>query len=152
MKKIEIDIEGRVFTAVLNEEKAPRTCAAVLSILPVSGEVWQGRWSGDCIYLILKPAITKEILLTEGTMSRIYGRKGDVVFFDGRNPEAVPGHNDFQEFFFVYGDVAQYRFPWGDEVCNLFARIKEDQLEEFEAIGEDVWKNGRKKVTVRLKE
>ena len=37
--------------AVFEDERAPRTCAAVRKILPLSGKLIQARWSGEAAWL-----------------------------------------------------------------------------------------------------
>jgi hypothetical protein len=37
--------------AVFEEERAPKTCAAVRKILPLSGKLIQARWSGEAAWL-----------------------------------------------------------------------------------------------------
>ena len=42
-RRIEIEIEGTKIVAGLLEEEAPRTCAAILTVLPFEGELFSLR-------------------------------------------------------------------------------------------------------------
>ena len=48
-KQIEIQIGEETFIADLLDHKAPRTCAAILSILPHEGITYHQFWSGNGI-------------------------------------------------------------------------------------------------------
>lgn len=46
MLNIELELEGIVAPAVLFDDKAPKTCAAVRALLPIEDRTIQVRWSG----------------------------------------------------------------------------------------------------------
>ncbi|NIP37366.1 MAG: DUF3830 family protein, partial [Thermoplasmata archaeon] len=46
-KKIEIQIGETTFVADLLDKKAPKTCEAILSILPHESVTWHQFWSGS---------------------------------------------------------------------------------------------------------
>ncbi len=53
MTTIRIVAAGLEFTAHLDEELAPETCAAFCSLLPLSGKLLQARWSGESAWMPL---------------------------------------------------------------------------------------------------
>ncbi|MGA2664176.1 MAG: DUF3830 family protein [Nitrososphaerales archaeon] len=53
-RKLLLDLDGVTATASLFEERAPKTCEAVWSILPVSGRSIHANWSGREVMLHLE--------------------------------------------------------------------------------------------------
>lgn len=60
VKQIEIEIRDVTFVAVLLEDMAPKTCNAILSILPFEGVGYHQFWSGPSIQ-IHSPILEKMI-------------------------------------------------------------------------------------------
>ena len=56
MPLIKITVGEHVFKARLEEEKAPKTCAAFLQRLPLSARLIQARWSGEAGWVPLGAA------------------------------------------------------------------------------------------------
>ncbi len=50
---IRIDVGGLVFEARFEEERAPKTCAALRRLLPLTGHLLQARWSGEAAWMPL---------------------------------------------------------------------------------------------------
>ena len=50
---ITITVGDQTFTGVLEEERAPATCAAFLKILPLRAQLLQARWSGEAAWVPL---------------------------------------------------------------------------------------------------
>jgi uncharacterized protein DUF3830 len=51
---LRITVSGQLeFTARLEQERAPQTCAAFLASLPFSGKIIQTRWSGEAAWIPL---------------------------------------------------------------------------------------------------
>ena len=67
-KQIEIQIGDEVFVADLLDKKAPRTCAAFLSILPHEGVTYHQFWSGSGLQ-VHDPTLKK---MAEETGGRAY--------------------------------------------------------------------------------
>lgn len=136
-----------MFTLELLEKDAPVTCKAVLSALPLEGEVSQVRWSGGALMVRFPNLLREELGIENGT---IYGAQGDVMFIDFRRPGYVSGKN-YQQFFIVYQkEGAQFRGWDGNEIVNRFAKIK-DNLDELAKVGDRVWKTGPKKFAIKAK-
>jgi hypothetical protein len=53
MRHLAIEVGSRRFVARLEEEAAPRTCAAFLKMLPFSNQVIHSRWSGEAVWVPL---------------------------------------------------------------------------------------------------
>ncbi len=156
-RKIELEVEGSVFTAELLETDAPVTCKRVLEVLPVEGEAVQCRWSGGALFVICPALLREKLDIENGT---IYGAQGDVLFIDFRRPGYMidrglrqrppyPPDMNYQEFFVVYSkEGAQFRGWDGPEIPNRFAKIKDD-LDSLEETGERIWKTGIKRIAIR---
>ena len=50
---IRIEVGGLRFEARLEEERAPKTCAALRHLLPLTGHLLQARWSGESAWMPL---------------------------------------------------------------------------------------------------
>jgi len=50
---IRISVGDLVFSARLERERAPATVAALLRLLPLSGQLLQARWSGEAVWMPL---------------------------------------------------------------------------------------------------
>ncbi len=50
---IDIHVSDLHLTALLEHEAAPRTCAALLALLPLHGRLLQARWSGESAWVPL---------------------------------------------------------------------------------------------------
>jgi hypothetical protein len=50
---IRVTVGDLVFTGVLEQERAPATCAAFLKLLPLRGHLIQARWSGEAAWMPL---------------------------------------------------------------------------------------------------
>ena len=53
MTQLRITIANKVFSARLESEKAPKTCAAFSKRLPFEGKIVHVRWSGEAVWIPL---------------------------------------------------------------------------------------------------
>ena len=53
MNKLRITVGELEFVARMEEEEAPKTCAAFLKLLPFSNKIIQARWSGESAWIPL---------------------------------------------------------------------------------------------------
>jgi hypothetical protein len=134
VKKLEIKIDGSVFLATILEEQAPKTCKAVLNLLPLEGEVFHATWSGDMLFYKCHEIPTK----LEPENQTAYPSRGDVAL-----------NSNLKEIHIVYGQ-AQLRARFGPAPDNIFARITEN-LKDLEEIGKRIHREGAKKITVKLR-
>lgn len=51
MTKVKVTIAGVEFNAVLEEEKAPKTCEVFRKMLPLKNKVIHVRWSGEAVWI-----------------------------------------------------------------------------------------------------
>lgn len=145
-KQIEIEIGGVTFVANLLDKKAPKTCAAISSILPHEGVTYHQFWSGNGIQVhdeTLKK-MKKEFGLWPsdnfpdyGENPSIFGCPGDVGFYP-------VGHG----IFISYGKTRFYGPPEGVEPTYIFAEIKEN-LDKLEEIGRRIGRHGQQKIVFR---
>jgi hypothetical protein len=133
VKKLEIKIDESVFSATVLEERAPKTCKAVLDLLPLKGDVFHATWSGDMLFF-KNPEIPAKL---EPENQTVYPSRGDVGI-----------NSTLKEIQIIYGQ-AQLRARFGPAPDSLFARITEN-LNELEKIGKRIHREGAKKITVRL--
>ena len=52
-RRIRITVGDLVLTGVLEEERAPATCAAFIKLLPLHAQLIQARWSGEAAWVPL---------------------------------------------------------------------------------------------------
>jgi hypothetical protein len=134
VKKLEIKIDDSVFLATILEEQAPKTCKAVLNLLPLEGEVFHATWSGDMLFYKCHEIPTK----LEPENQTAYPSRGDVAL-----------NSNLKEIHIVYGQ-AQLRARFGPAPDNLFARITEN-LKDLEEMGKRIHREGAKKIAVKLR-
>ena len=128
INEIEIQIGDKVFIAELMHDKAPKTCAAFESILPLESVTWHQFWSGQglqCHDLRLKQMARDNNMWPNadfpdyGENPSIYGSAGEVGFYP-------IGHG----LFITYGRCRFFGALDGVEPTYIFAKIK-DNIEEL---------------------
>ena len=139
-KQIEIEIAGEVFVADLLDNRAPKTCKAILSILPHESPIWHQFWSGSGLQVhdstLAKMAEDAGLWPTSnfpdyGENPSIYGCPGDVGFY-----------------VITYGKSRFFGPPEGVEPTYIFAEIKQD-LDKLKQIGRKIGREGADKVIIR---
>jgi hypothetical protein len=130
--------------AELLEDQAPKTCAAVLSALPQSGESHHATYSGSEVVLILDRII--DVGQENATIMVI---PGDVAFttFEGGKIFGFP--DTFSEIAVFYARDAIPSMPSGPVPMNIFGRITEG-FDEFAAVCRQMRRTGVKPLTVEL--
>ena len=145
-KQIEIEIGGITFVADLLDKRAPKTCKAILSILPHETVTWHQFWSGSGLQIhddILKQMAKDHGLWPTdnfpdyGENPSIFGCPGDVGFYP-------VGHG----IFITYGKSRFYGPPEGVEPTYIFAEIKQD-LDKLQAMGREIGRHGQKEASIR---
>jgi hypothetical protein len=108
------------FTARLEEELAPKTCAAIRRLLPLEGELCQARWSGESAWVPLGDLETG--IGPENASS--YPAPGELLLYPGGLSET--------EILFPYGATC-FASKMGQLAGNHFATIVEgrDDLSEL---------------------
>src|SRR6187455_2087471 len=109
------------FEARLEEEKAPKTCAKFLSLLPWKSQIIHVRWSGEGCWIPLG-----DLDLGLGYENHTsYPAPGDVLLYPGGISET--------EFLLAYGSVA-FASKMGQLAGNYFLTITEGR-ENLSALG-----------------
>jgi len=146
LKEIEIQIGDKVFVAEMLWDKAPKTCAAFESILPLESVTWHQFWSGQglqCHDERLKQMKKDAGLWPNADFPdysenpSIFGSAGEVGFYP-------IGHG----LFITYGKCRFYGPPEGVEPTYIFAKIK-DNLDELFQLGREIGRKGEKKLILR---
>jgi hypothetical protein len=146
IKEIEIQIGEKLFIAELLPEKAPKTVAAFLSILPLESVTWHQFWSGQglqCHDLRLKQMARDNGLWPTADFPdytenpSIYGSAGEVGFYP-------IGHG----LFITYGKCRFYGPPEGVEPTYIFAKIN-NKLDELYELGKQIGRKGEQKIILR---
>jgi len=130
---VRITVGSLRFTARLEEERAPKTCAAFLAVLPFRNKLLQARWSGEAAWIPL----------------------GDLEFgvsFENHTSDPAPGQillypggQSETEILFPYG-IARFASKFGALAGNHFITIIEG-AEQFGTLGERVQWEGAQDIT-----
>lgn len=156
---ITITLQSRGVTARarLLEDAAPRTCAAVWDALPLSGQVFHGKYARNEIYTLLPAFAERDPGKENTTITPIpgdvcwFGFSGDELGNPAYGYETEEEHRaqtsivDLAVFYgrnnlLINGDV-------GWVPGNVFATITEG-LEEMAAACQDVWMGGARGETL----
>jgi hypothetical protein len=114
MMLIRITVGPFTFTAKLEEESAPRTCAAFRALLPYRQKLIHARWSGEACWIPLG-----EFDLGVGFENHTsHPSRGDMLFYPGGISET--------EILFAYGS-ASFAAKIGQLAGNHFLTIVEGQ-------------------------
>jgi hypothetical protein len=137
--------EGVQARAVLLEEQAPRTCAAVWSQLPILVSAGHGAYSGTIVGVRLDPAV---IVSEEHATTCV--QTGDVMFthYDADTRHGYP--SALSEIYWAYDRYARPHVPgqWVPAIANVFARIVGEPT-DFYAVCRRVQTEGLKRVEIR---
>jgi hypothetical protein len=117
------------FTARLEEEKAPRTVAALRQLLPLDSELVQARWSGESAWVPLGWELELDLGPENATT---YPAAGELLLYPGGFSEV--------EILFPYG-ATNFASKMGQLAGNHFATI-ESGRERLPELGETVLRRG----------
>jgi Protein of unknown function (DUF3830) len=130
--------------AVLLWDKAPLTCAAVVNLLPVSGNSHHAIYSGsECVYLL------PELLQIEKEHATSQVSKGQVAFAWLAAGSAYGVEHDLAEICWFYDIDAQPRMWEGPVDVNVFAEIR-DSAAEFYAMCRRMRREGVKPIRIEV--
>ena len=111
-RRLAIEVGSYRFVARLEEQAAPRTCAAFLKMLPFSNQVIHVRWSGEAVWVPLADFDTG--LDYENHTS--HPSRGDVLLYPGGFSET--------EILFAYGSCS-FASKMGQLAGNHFLTVVE---------------------------
>jgi hypothetical protein len=130
MRHLAIEVGSRRFVARLEEEAAPRTCAAFLKMLPFSTPVSHSRWSGEAVWVPLADFDTG--LDFENHTS--HPSRGDVLLYPGGFSET--------EILFAYGSC-RFASKMGQLAGNHFLTVVEGSEQLMDMGREVLWKGAQ---------
>jgi hypothetical protein len=113
--------EDAAVTAVLLEDQAPRTCAAVWAHLPSSGFARHGIYSGSEVYALWERPF---VVHPENQTSDVL--PGDIGYYYQPGGVTYGFPNDLCEICWFYDRDAVPSMPRGPIQINLFARMVGD--------------------------
>lgn len=130
MRHLAIDVGPFHFVARLEEQAAPRTCAAFLALLPFTNQVIHSRWSGEAVWVPLGDFDTG--LEFENHTS--HPSRGDVLLYPAGLSET--------EILFAYGSSC-FASKMGQLAGNHFLTVVEG-TEQLMDMGRTVlWKGAQ---------
>ncbi|KAB2966715.1 DUF3830 family protein [Zoogloea sp.] len=130
MRHLAIEVGSRRFVARLEEEAAPKTCAAFLKMLPFSNQVIHSRWSGEAVWVPLADFDTG--LDFENHTS--HPSRGDVLLYPGGFSET--------EILFAYGSC-RFASKMGQLAGNHFLTVVEGADQLMDMGREVLWKGAQ---------
>jgi len=156
---LDVTLERRGVTAVakLLDDEAPRTAAAIWDALPLSGQVYHGKYARNEIYNLV-PAFAETEPGSENTT--VTPIPGDLCYFafsadqlgtpshgydEGQGPGALTSIIDLAVFYGRNNLLLNGDQGWVPG--NVFASIVEG-LDEFAAACQDIWMGGARGETL----
>ncbi|MCC6629714.1 MAG: DUF3830 family protein [Chloroflexi bacterium] len=131
--------------AVLLEEAAPRTCAAVWAQLPLAITAGHGAYSGTIVGVRLDPSV---IVGEENATTCV--QTGDVMFthYEPHSRHGYPA--GLSEIYWAYDRYARPHVPgqWVPAIANVFARMTGDPT-DFYAVCRRILQEGLKRIDIR---
>jgi hypothetical protein len=140
--RLSFDGTDAACVATMLWEAAPRTCAAVVGLLPIRAMVHQAIYSGSESVLVL-PQLLK--LDKENATSDV--RRGDLAFIWIAAGSSYGITEDFAELCWFYDHDARPSMWEGPALVNVFARIVEP-ADAFYAMCRRIRREGVKPLTV----
>lgn len=111
MRFLEVDLDGTVVRALLNEKGAPKTCEAIWNSLPFEGRAIHAIASGDMFRMLDKAPMPKDL---EIESQNTFQRPGAVVYLPA-----------IQEIAFCY-NIARFQGRTGPSYVTPLAQIEGD--------------------------
>jgi hypothetical protein len=132
---IEIEVAGMRFMARLETERAPKTCARFVAMLPLATKIVQARWSGESAWIPFG-----ELDLDLGYENHTsYPAPGHLLLYPGGISET--------EILFPYGSTV-FASKMGQLAGNHFATIYEGN-ELLPELGRIVMWEGAQEITFK---
>lgn len=130
MRHLAIEVGAFRFVARLEEEAAPRTCAAFMKSMPFSSQVIHVRWSGEAVWI------------PQGELETDFGfenhtshpSRGDVLWYPGGISET--------EILFAYGSC-QFASKMGQLAGNHFMTVVEGDQHLLDMGRTVLWKGAQ---------
>jgi len=136
MTKLKLTVGEHKFDAILETEKAPKTCQAFLRHLPFESQVVHVRWSGEAVWI---PLGDKDFGIDYENHSS-YPAPGQIIVYPGGISET--------EILLAYGAV-QFACKMGQLAGNHFITITSN-LEKLELLGKSTLWQGAQDIKIEL--
>jgi hypothetical protein len=142
--RVTLKASGVSGVAVLMDDRAPKTCDAVWSDLPIEGPVFHAKWANNEIYTIREPLAVEPgrenptMMPIPGDLCYFYITPGDFVPPASNARHRETGSIDLALF---YGRENYLMGPMGPMPGNLFATL-ESGLPELAAACLRLWREG----------
>jgi len=137
MSRLQIDVEGDVYSGELLEDRAPASVEAMREFLPLDSELMHVRWSGHAVWANIDEISLPEIPRENHT---VYPSRGDVLLY--------PGYRNEQEILLACGPTC-FKSPAGELAGNHVATI-DASPEELRALEDATLADGMHDVTVTI--
>jgi hypothetical protein len=121
MTRLRLTLAGESFDAVLLEREAPRTCQALMDLLPLTGELWHSHFIG--------PALTSPLTVNALPPENPYALSipaGSILIDIRQQPVVFEGKVLPQDLVIVYGTGARMLNWSGFSPANLVGKIEGD--------------------------
>ncbi len=129
---LKISVGDLRFTARLELETAPKTCAALRKLLPLRGKLIQARWSGEAAWVPL------------GDLDAGVGNENHTTYPGAGQLLLYPGGISETEILFPYGFTA-FGSKAGPLAGNHFATIEQGR-EQLKELGRRVLWDGAQEI------
>lgn len=139
MTKVTITCGGEVFSAVLEEELAPKTCAIFKSMLPIQNQMIHVRWSGEGMWIPMGDTRWEGLTYENHTS---FPSKGEMLLY--------PGGISEMEMILAYGSV-RFASKVGQLAGNHFLTIT-GGLDRLYRLGRKCLYEGAHPITIALEE
>lgn len=136
MRELAITVGPLEFLARLEEERAPKTCAAFLGLLPFRNRLVQARWSGEAAWIPLGD-LDLGLPLENATS---HPSRGDILLYPGGISET--------EILFPYGSAC-FASKVGQLAGSHFLTVRQG-LELLPELGRLVLWEGAQDIVFRL--
>ena len=137
MTKVRIICGGEQFSAVLEEELAPKTCAIFKKMLPIKNQIIHVRWSGEGMWIPMGDTRWEGLTYENHTS---YPTKGEMLIY--------PGGISEMEMILAYGSV-HFASKVGQLAGNHFLTIT-DGLDRLYSLGRKCLYEGAQPITMEL--
>jgi len=136
VRNLLIQMGSERFSAVLHEDRAPKTCNSIIERLPINGKIIHARWSGEAMWLTL----ANQPINLDYENQTCYPSKGELLFY--------PGFVSEKELLIPYGS-SRFASRSGVLAGNHFATISEG-LDRLAKVGKSVLWEGAKDISIRV--
>jgi hypothetical protein len=132
---IRIEVGDKKWEATLLETIAPKTCKAILDVLPIRGRAIHARWSGEAMWIQAEDLQVKNVGYENATA---HPSKGELLFYFGPISE--------RELLIPYGPCS-FASKAGSLAGNHFATIDRGR-DELAEMGKKVLWQGAQNITI----